>query len=65
MKPVLRKKYRVGSLTLPDFNILQSYSGQNTVEGFLGGPVVKNLPYNAGGMGSIPCLGRSHIQQSN
>ena len=26
-----------------------------------GGPVVKNLPANAGGMGSIPALGRSHM----
>ena len=36
-----------------------------TIEGFLGGPVVKNLPYNAGGTSSILGLGRSHIQRSN
>ena len=29
------------------------------------GPVVKNLPYNAGGTGSILGLGRAHIQWSN
>ena len=28
---------------------------------FLGGPVVKNPPSNAGDMGSIPGLGRSHM----
>ena len=28
-------------------------------EGFLGGSVVKNLPANAGDVGSIPGLGRS------
>ena len=28
--------------------------------GFLGGSVVKNLPANAGNMGSIPGSGRSH-----
>ena len=30
-----------------------------------GGPVVKNLPANAGDTGLIPGLGRSHILQSN
>ena len=28
-------------------------------QGFLGGTVIKNLPANAGGTGSIPGLGRS------
>ena len=32
---------------------------------FPGGPVVKNLPVNAGGMGLIPGLGRSHMPQGN
>ena len=32
---------------------------------FPGGTVVKNLPANAGDMGSIPGLGRSHMLQSN
>ena len=30
---------------------------------FPGGPVVKNLSANAGDMGSIPGLGRSHMPQ--
>ena len=33
--------------------------------GFPGGPVVKNLPANAGDMGSIPDSGRSHFLQHN
>ena len=33
--------------------------------GFPEGLVVKNLPVDAGDMGSIPDLGRSHIPQSN
>ena len=32
---------------------------------FPGGPVIKNLPDNAGDMGSIPGLGRFHIPLSN
>ena len=32
---------------------------------FPGGAVVENLPANAGDMGSIPGLGRSHMPQSN
>ena len=32
---------------------------------FLGGPVVKNLPANAGDKGSIPGPGRSHVLRSN
>ena len=30
-----------------------------------GGPVVKNPPANAGGTGSIPGAGRSHMPQGN
>ena len=33
--------------------------------GFPGGAVVKNLPANAGDMGSSPGLGRSHMLRSN
>ena len=33
--------------------------------GFLGGPVVKNPPANAGDMGSIPGPGRFHVPWSN
>ena len=32
---------------------------------FPGGAVVKNLPANAGDMGSSPGLGRSHVPQRN
>ena len=32
---------------------------------FLGGPVVKNLPANAGDMGLIPGLGRFHMPWGN
>ena len=32
---------------------------------FPGGPLVKNLPANAGDMGSIPPSGRFHMLQSN
>ena len=32
---------------------------------FFGGPVVKNLPVNAGNMGWIPDLGRSHMLLGN
>ena len=32
---------------------------------FTGGPVVKNLPANAGHMGSVPDPGRSHMPQGN
>ena len=32
---------------------------------FPGGAVVKNPPANAGGMGSSPGLGRSHMPRSN
>ena len=33
-------------------------------QGFLGGPVVKNQPANAGDMSLIPGPGRSHLPQS-
>ena len=33
--------------------------------GFLGGPVVENLPCNAEDTGSIPGLGRSYVLWSN
>ena len=32
---------------------------------FAGGPVVKNLPANAGNVGSIPGPRRSHMPQDN
>ena len=33
--------------------------------GSAGGPVVKNLPANAGDMGLIPSLERSHVPRGN
>ena len=33
--------------------------------GLPGGPVIENLPANAGDMGSIPGLGRSNMPRSN
>ena len=38
---------------------------QNVYQGFPGGSVVKNLPVNAGDMGSIPDPGRFHMLQTN
>ena len=38
---------------------------ENSNSGFPGGAVVKNLPANAGDMGSSPGLGRSHMPWSN
>ena len=37
----------------------------NVLKGFPCGSVVKNLPPNAGDMGSIPDPGRSHMPKSN
>ena len=38
---------------------------QEKIWGFPDGSVVKNLPANAGDMGSIPGPGRSHMPWSN
>ena len=43
----------------------QRFAETDTVGDFPGGLVVKNLPANAGDMGSIPGPGRSHMPQSN
>ena len=40
-------------------------SNKNNLRGFPGGLVVKNTPANAGNIGSIPGLGRSHRPGSN
>ena len=37
----------------------------NEVSDFPGGPVVKNMPANAGDTGSILDLGRSHVPRSS
>ena len=48
---------KVGSVMGKDKNL--------PCRGFPGGPVAKNSPANAGDMGSIPGLGRSHMLQRN
>ena len=40
-------------------------NNRNNSMGFSGGSVVRNPPANAGVMGSIPGLGRSHMLQGN
>ena len=37
---------------------------KRTLQDFPGGAVVKNMPANAGDVGSSPCPGRSHKQDS-
>ena len=46
-------------------NITEALNLKEEVRGFPGGAVVENLPANAGDTGSSPCLGRSHMPQSN
>ena len=48
-------------------NIFNHYrnTNHNRSEDFPGGPVVKNLPTNAGNTGSIPAPGRFHIPRDN
>ena len=43
----------------------QSAEGKETGADFPGGPVVKEPPANAGDVGSIPGLGRSHMLCGN
>ena len=49
------------------FNALEACQPdvRSAARGLPGGSVVKNPPAYAGGMSSIPDLGRSHMQQSN
>ena len=47
------------------FKIVNETSSKLKQEGFPGGAVVKNPPADAGDMGSIPGLGRSHMPRSN
>jgi len=41
------------------------YSSCSVQASFCGGSVMKNLPANAGDVGLIPDLGRSHTPRSN
>ena len=44
---------------------LALYQVKNSSLGFPGGAVIKNLPANAGDMGSSPGIGRSYMPWSN
>ena len=44
--------------------VFQTRKGQEILEGFSGGSVVKTLPPNAEDRGSIPDMGRSHMPWS-
>ena len=44
--------------------VFQTRKGQEILDGFSGGSVVKNLPPNAEDRGSIPDMGRSHMPWS-
>ena len=43
----------------------ENFKEKKKLRDFPGGTVVKNPPANAGNMGSIPGLGRSHMPWSN
>ena len=43
----------------------QEQGNKDRARDFPGGPVVEDLPANAGDTGSIPGPGRSHVLQSN
>ena len=45
--------------------IIREIQIKTTMRGFPGGAVVKNLPANAGDMGSSPGLGISHMPRSD
>ena len=45
--------------------VCELYLNKIIRKGFPGGSVVKNLPANAGDMGSVPGLGGSHVPRSN
>ena len=46
-------------------NLMPVIYRHKTIQDFLAGPVVKNLPADTGDMGSIPGLGRSHRPPNN
>ena len=49
----------------PFLGVIRNYEIKIGLWGFPGGPVVKNLPANAGDVGLIHGLGRFHMPQSN
>ena len=62
---IVKKKKKKLEKSLFHTTTVITYSGKNYQWGFPGGTVVKNPPANAGGTGSSPGLGRSHMPQSN
>ena len=56
----IRCKIRRWQAETPDFMTVECWA-----RGFPGGPVVKNLPANAGDIGLMPDPGRFHMLQSN
>ena len=54
----------VAEMKMPPLTAQRTWSKLG-VGDFLGGPVVKNPPANAGDMGSIPGPGRSHMPWAN
>ena len=52
-------------LRLPSIWKQKRWAKESYAWGFPGGPVIKNLPANAGDMGSSPGLGRSHMPRNN
>ena len=65
------RAHTISKLLLVPIVALNSYTlnvhrtTTTTKRGFPGGTVVKNPAANAGDMGSIPGLGRSHMSRSN
>ena len=49
----------------PFLGVIRNYEIKIGLCGFPGGPVVKNLPANAGDVGLIPGSGRSHMPQGS
>ena len=48
-----------------DYLVIKEKKKKKRKKGIPGGPVVKNLPANAGDTGSIPGLGRFHMLWSS
>ena len=57
--------WRLNKILLNNQWVKEVKRKKNTLRDFPGGTVVKNLPANAGDMGSIPGLGRSHMPWSS
>ena len=64
---LLMLQYHAKGTVLPQENLRVQWEIRlkNDKKGFPGGPVVKNLPVNAGDTGSIPAPGRSHMPCGN